>query len=395
MAARGIDPNNFKYYPPNFSGDIRERKPYILLGSFNKRPMPAAWDQESIRVLVIKANFESKEVLYKLGNIAVDEKIPSNRYDWKVIKVSVQALYQERWGGFKITCYLLFAVPVAISLGLVSIELLLTFSKRFSSDNDSPLIMLLIAIGTFHTLKYFVDYFKQNFLPLIEQAQKPYLDQFVAFQKLDQIPHSMRGFDPRQLANETTATGWINPITQSVILRNQITSAQILRIGQYALPIIDALKVMLQNPCSKIHHPISDDHLTSEEKSKFLHEVSSFFGISDPKDLKACWKQRVSIGEVLPFISRVPYLDFLPDTVKLSAIMSLHKQLLINKQKQAFLKLLPQSIAEEYFDDQFRLEQIIIPDPAGQNLLLRLHPAELATLCLIILSEVGRRLQQN
>lgn len=392
MAARGIDPNNFKYYPPNVAGDIRGNKTYIFIGSFNKMPTQADWGQESIRVLVIKANFESKEVIHKLGNIAIMEKTPSNRYDWKVIKASIQALYQDRWGGFKITSFLLFGIPVAISIGLVSLGILLSFSKKSSYDAEiAALIMLYIATGTFHVLKSYVDYFKENFLPLIEQAQKPYLDRFVVFQQLDQIPKSI-GFDPMLLANERTATGWINPITRSVISRNQISSAQILRIRQHAIPIIDGLKVMLTRHCStgELHHPITDDHLTSEEKTKFLRDVSSFFNIST-SELNACWDQTVTIQELVPFIYSIPHLHRLPDEMKVCAILNLYRQLIVNKQKQAFLKLLPASIAQAYFDDQFRSEEIIVPNPA---LLLQVPPRTLALMYLILLSEVAR-LQQN
>lgn len=236
-------------------------------------------------------------------------------------------------------------------------------------DNpDGVLLALLVALGTFHSLKSFVDMFIQNFLPHIELAQKPYLDRFVAYQKLEQIPNPMQGFNLNDLANGKTEEGWIDPISLDAIPPDQISGSAILRFGSYAIPIKTALVLMLTRiyksehcPLGEIPHPIEGRNLSPDEKTKFLLETSAFFGISS-RTLESCWKASVTPQDVDPLTSKIDNWNDLPRMIQIPVYDEIAAQLLPIKRKQAFLSLLTVSIAQTYFDDDFRSDAVKIPN---------------------------------
>ena len=323
---------------PDFLRDRVGSKPYILLGTFDYHPSHEDYNQEAIRELFIKTNFQSKEHLYRYGNVCIFEKTPSSRYDWQVIKATAVSLCIFLATNVKTAILLIALVPLALKLE--------------------------IWIGAMYVAAAIYGFI----LPAIQQAQKPYLDKFVAYQNVFQIPNSMQGFDLDELANDKSDEGWIDPITLETIPRDQISSSQILRIGKYALPIVSALQSMLtrdyqRNDCAlgELPHPIEFHQLNPEEKKKFLREVSAFFAIKDPKKLLACWSVGSESVDINPYILRVPNWDYLLDEYKVETCTNLAKQILPIQRKYIFLQLLTDSLAQKYFDADFRSTNIQIP----------------------------------
>lgn len=376
MAARGIDLSTFRYYPPNFAEDLRQEKPYILIETFSRQPTAADYHQTELQEMVIRANFQSKKILYRLGPVQCQRKDPLKIYHWTVIKVTLQALFNGFKASLKIALYLLVAITASIAMGYFIGTVAIVLIESHFRNINSLLTLLLLLSGRKHTIISISDYWDKNFAPIIDQAQKPYLDSYAVFQPLSQIPNSMEGFDTRRLANLRGNRGWITPLTESVILPHLVNNTQVLRIGKYAFPIIDALKIMLSTYCPdrEIHHPVIAEHLSPEKKSKFLTEVSAFFGITDVEKLKTCWNQSLSREEintdVRHLVSAVPYGEYLPYGIKTAVVIKIFHQCIVNKQKQAFLKLIPPSIAREYFGREFGLERVRIPNPIAKHPIL-------------------------
>jgi hypothetical protein len=93
------------------------------------------------------------------------------------------------------------------------------------------------------------------------------------------------------------------------------------------------------------------------EKEKFLNEASAFFAIKR-SDLTKCWNLEITEEEKTACIQRIPNWDALAS----EAQNHLTLQILLMKQKQAFLSLLTES-ARSYFDEDFRSREIFVYYP--------------------------------
>ena len=199
----------------NFQEDLREKRAYIFLGTFTYQPAYEDCQQETIRELVVKANFESQDALYALGNICIYTKKPLASYDWQVIHTTIKTFYSNL-GNSKTSFFLIAAIPAAILLGF-------------------PLWMPAAFISL-AALLFFREAFKQ--------VQKMNRDQVVAFQKLTVLP----------------------PINSHVLISNlQVMLSSSYRGDDY--------------PLGQIPHPTEERPLTLGEKEKFLNEASAFFAI--------------------------------------------------------------------------------------------------------------------
>jgi hypothetical protein len=337
MSTTSIEQPNLFCTPP-FLKDIVGTGPSFCVGTFNQRPNEHAFDEEALRELFIKTNFQSKGHLYRYGPLCIVEKTPCSHYDWQVIKATAVSLCMFLATNVKTAFFLIALVPVTLKLGTWQ-----------------------CAVYVAATIYGFI-------LPAIQQAQKPYLDKFVAYRNVFQISNSMQGFDLDELANDKSGEVWIDPMTLETIPPNQISSSQILRIGKYAIPIVSALQSMLtrdyqRNDCAlgEIPHPIEFRQLNPEEKKKFLREVSAFFAIKDPQRLLACWGVGIESININPYILRVPNWNYLLDEYKVEACTDLAKQILPIQRKYIFLQLLTDSLAQKYFDADFRSKKIMIP----------------------------------
>ncbi len=326
----------------NVHEDIHEKRSHIFLGTFAKQPTRKNFQRETIRELVVKANFESQDALYALGNVRIYTKQPLARYDWQVIKTTITALCSKLGTCPKTSLFLIVVVPATILMGF-------------------PL-WASAALGLFT-----IDLFFRELLPVILQIQKMNQDRFVAFQNLSVGANSMTGFDVEDLVNKTD-NGWEDLVTGDLLSLDQISNTQIIRIGSCALPIKSALQSMLISsyqgadyPRGMIPHPIEERPLTPEETDKFLSDVSAFFALKNTQQLKACWNLRVTIEEVIPYVHRIQSWDALIAADRTEALNNLGLQILFKKQKEAFLNLLTESIAQTYFDENFRSADIEIP----------------------------------
>ncbi len=234
----------------NFQEDLREKRAYIFLGTFTYQPAYEDCQQETIRELVVKANFESQDALYALGNICIYTKKPLASYDWQVILASIHTTiktFYSNLGNSKTSFFLIAAIPAAILLGF-------------------PLWMPAAFISL-AALLFFREAFKQ--------VQKMNRDQVVAFQKLTVLP----------------------PINSHVLISNlQVMLSSSYRGDDY--------------PLGQIPHPTEERPLTLGEKEKFLNEASAFFAIKK-SDLTDCWKMGITEEEVTACIQRIPNWDAL------------------------------------------------------------------------------------
>lgn len=382
MSTRGIDPNNFAYYPPNFAQDVEQNKGYVFLGSFSERPTANDFPPESLRGLITKTNFEAKKGLYKLGSVVILQKTTLGWYHWKVIKVTIQTLCFELWQSPKTAFFFLVGVPLAICF------------FEFKCDN---IIADVMSLG----LECFEVLFLLYLFNVARQAQGAYIDQYLAFQPLSQIPNSMEGFNLDQLANSKSDEGWEDPISLETIPADQISSSKILCIGRYALSIQAALTSMLTRlnkecPRGEIPHPIEQRKLTPDEKAKFLQEIAAFFAIVNPEALEACWRVQFTPQEVDSWItSEIAHWNRIPAVLRTPIYDEISQQLLLFNRKQAFLELLPDSVAREYFDDQFRSLVIPIWYPTEEEILQMQQEAIREILPDLILSVAQRVWQQN
>lgn len=363
MAARGIDANTFSYYPPNFSEDIRKKQGYIFLGSFTQRPTLEQCHQELIHELIIKTNIESKKTLLQIGEIFLHEKQPSPLFHWQLIQASVSAAF---WPVLKINLF--FIVYVVGNIALV-VTLLVTYLKMTDRLLNPTVVFSLICLNYLFN-RHFITRIEKNDSHVgltLAQARKPYFDPFVVFQNLSEISNSMEGFDPHALANHQSQEGWVDPISLDPIPIDQISSSQIVRIGLYAIPILSALKLMLTRtirecPQGEIPHPLESRSLTTEEKEKFLRETSAFFAIPNFKNLEGCWNVQVTYQDVDAITSQMEDWNLYSVADQNTLWSHITEQLRLIKRKQAFLNLLPRSIGETYFDEDFRSDNVTVPE---------------------------------
>ncbi|HEX4838937.1 MAG TPA: hypothetical protein VFU89_00665 [Rhabdochlamydiaceae bacterium] len=334
------------YALPNAEEDLRRNSPLIYLGTHTKALTTAGVNLASIRKAVIKSNFQAKTQIAQLGETLCISKPASKRYEWEVIVGTITTLF----GKF---------VPAILTLFFLVIILPWMLKAGFSPWKNK-ISLILTALYTI------------LFSILIKYIQKPYIDGYVLFQCVSYIPNSMSGFDPNQLANNKREDGWDDPITLENIPSDQITSSQILRIGKYASSIIPVLQRMLTAdyttcPEGEIPHPYEPRSLSPDEKTKFLLEVSAFFSIPS-KALENCWSVRVEDDDIAPYVDQIKYWFFFPNLLKHRAAVALTEQLRPIKRKQAFLKLLTDSIAQQYFSKEFRCSDVSIPTFTPQQI---------------------------
>jgi hypothetical protein len=334
------------YAFPNCEEDIRQKSPLIYLGTHTKALTTADVNLTSIRNAVIKVNFQAKTQIAQLGETLCVAKPTSKWYEWQVIAGTVTALFSKFETSF-------------ITLSFLYIVLSWMPKAAFSPwGNKTSIILTAIVTVAFSVL--------------ITTIQKPYVDGYVFFQRVSYIPNSMTGFNPNQLANNKQKDGWDDLITLETITPDQITSSQILRIGQYASTMISVLERMLTadyTTCSKgeIPHPYEQRALFPDEKTKFLREVSAFFSIPS-KALENCWRVQVENEDIDPYAFQMEHWKFLPGLLKQTVIDALEKQLHPIKRKQAFLKLLTDSVAQQYFSKKFRSSDVSIPTFTNQQI---------------------------
>lgn len=379
MSTRGIDPNNFVYYPPNFSEDLRRNEGYIFLGSFLLRPTADDCPPQSLRELMTKTNSEAKKGLYTLDQIVILQRTPLGWRHWKVIKITIQTFCSELWQNPKTALFFLVVIPFAISFLWVKY------------NHDTACVLLAFFQGLY--LYRMVD------LGFIK-AEETYINPHLAFQPLSQIPNSMEGFNPDQLANSKSAEGWEDPISLETIPADQISNNKILRVGRYALPIQAALTSMLtrllkESPRGEIPHPIEQRKLTADEKAKFLQEIGAFFAILDPEALEACWREQATPQEVDSFFAGIAHWNMIPPALRIALYDDAAQKILLFNRKQAFLRLLPDSVAREYFDDQFRSLKIPIGIPTEEEI-LEAHQERAQEVALELILSVAQRVwEQN
>jgi hypothetical protein len=178
----------------------------------------------------------------------------------------------------------------------------------------------------------------------------------------------MHGFDLKLLANEKTEKGWFDPITSDTIPTDQISSSRILRFEHYALPLQTALHSMLTRdykkkdcPLGEIPHPLEARQLATEDKERFLSEVSALLAI-DSQELALCWQIEVGVEDAATFIPQIKNWDYASDQAQWEAMTDLMTQILHRERKLAFLSLLTDSTEKTYFDDDFLPTDVKIPD---------------------------------
>ncbi|HEY5236509.1 MAG TPA: hypothetical protein VIJ14_10050, partial [Rhabdochlamydiaceae bacterium] len=74
-----------------------------------------------------------------------------------------------------------------------------------------------------------------------------------------------------------------------------------------------------------------------------------------------CWKMEIEPEDLAPFMPEIKNWRILPTELKVHAVVSLIKQIRPIKRKQAFLSLLTDSVAQTYFDEDFRSCKVVIP----------------------------------
>ncbi|HEY5236507.1 MAG TPA: hypothetical protein VIJ14_10040 [Rhabdochlamydiaceae bacterium] len=341
MSVSRIDLNSLPHQV-NFHRDIHEKKSHIFLGTFAELPTDHELQQETIRELVIKANFESQDALYALGNVCVYTKKSLASNDWQVIETTVKAFCSKLGTKLGTSVALIVGIPATILLG---------YPLGLSA------VLIYLTIDLSFTL-----------LSVIEHIQKMNQDQFVVFQNLSARSNSMNGIYSYEIRNSLSRDGWIDCLTGNAISQDKIFSTQILRFGSYALPIKSALQSMLKStyqgsdfPLGQIPHPIDPRPLDPRERDKFLNEVSAFFDIKDRAQLEACWNMRIRKEEITSYVSELRYWDNLSNEAQNEIKDFIALQILCKKQVEAFLSLLTDSIAQTYFDNDFLLNTIVSP----------------------------------
>ncbi|HEY5234815.1 MAG TPA: hypothetical protein VIJ14_01450, partial [Rhabdochlamydiaceae bacterium] len=235
MATRGIYLGNI-FSPPNYLEDLRRNDELIYIGTSSHVPTEVDYKMESLRNFIIETNFESKTRIYALGDSCYAHKPTSARYSWEVIKATFSALHSKFWTRALTIIYLIGYIPFLLSLG-TAWALWIKHGGNSSfparSLTNLSVITVLTSLGVYYSV--------QTLRSEIEQDLKPYLDGFVAFNKISYLPNSMSGFDLDQLANKKREDGWDDPISFDTITPDQISSTRILRIDKYAISITSAL----------------------------------------------------------------------------------------------------------------------------------------------------------